>query len=243
MNDAIIAVLAVGTFLVSGFNAAVGPTGGAQLAMTAALLPPHLTIPLHAAVSGSASLYRAVLLWRHVEWRFLLAFVPPSLAGTAVAARLFVDLTPGVLLIAIGGFILACNVVPFRRLAPRGGGPWLDAVLGALTGVLTVFVGATGPAVFAYIAANTSDRRALVATDAAAMAIQHLSKIVLLGVMVDALVDVAGVALLLAASGVAGTFVGVRLLHVLPERRFRQGVMLVTSLIALALIMRGLTQV
>ena len=92
------ATITAATFLISLFNAAIGPTGGLQLALVAGLLPPQISIPTHAVITGVSSLARAIQLKEYIDWALFWRFVPTSVAGTVIASFIFVQINEGILL-------------------------------------------------------------------------------------------------------------------------------------------------
>lgn len=239
MDHSTTAAIALGTFLVSFFNAAVGPTGGMQLAMVAYLLPPQLAIPTHAVITGVSSLARAIQLRQHIDWAVFWRFVPTSVLGTAVAAVIFIQIDEGILLSIIGLAIFFNNFVPYRKIIGRKALPYLDIAMGLLTGLLTVFIGATGPLIFTYIAAGDRGRKSVVATAAACMTQQHLVKVFAFTFISAALFQYIWQLAIFAGAAILGTRAGAGMLNRVSERLFRIGFKTVTTLIALYLIYTG----
>ncbi|MCP5418798.1 MAG: sulfite exporter TauE/SafE family protein [Chromatiaceae bacterium] len=234
------ATITAATFLISLFNAAIGPTGGLQLALVAGLLPPQISIPTHAVITGVSSLARAIQLREYIDWALFWRFVPTSVAGTAVASFIFVQIDEGILLAIIGLSILLNNFVPYQRILGRKAAPFMDSAVGLITGLLTVFIGATGPLIFTYIAAGDRERRCIVATAAACMTQQHLIKVVAFTFISALLFQYAWQLLIFAGAAILGTRAGAGVLNRMSERTFRIGFKSVTSLIALYLVLSGL---
>lgn len=241
MDYSVTAIIALGTFLVSFFNAAIGPTGGMQLALVAYLLPPQLSIPTHAVITGVSSLARAVQLKRHIDWAVFWRFAPTSVIGTVIASVIFIQVNEGILLSIIGLAIFVNNFLPYQKIIGRNAAPFLDTAVGLLTGLLTVFIGATGPLIFTYIAAGDRDRKTIVATAAACMTQQHLIKVIAFTFISAALFQYAWQLAVFATAAVLGTHAGAGVLSRLSERSFRIGFKTVTSIIALYLIFTGVT--
>ena len=107
--------------------------------------------------------------------------------------------------------------------------------------LLSMFVGATGPlmsVILAQILAN--DRKALVATHAAAMTVQHGLKIVVFGLAGFAFWDWLPLIAAMIAFGFLGTVYGTRLLDRLPEESFRRWFKIGITVLALELLWQGL---
>lgn len=242
MDYSVTAVIALGTLLVSFFNAAIGPTGGMQLALVAYLLPPQLSIPTHGVITGVSSLARAVQLRRYIDWNLFWRFAPASVIGTLVASVIFIRIHEGILLSLIGCAIFVNNFVPYRRLVGRRAAPLLDGMIGLVTGLLTVFVGATGPVIFTYIAASDKGRREVMGTAAACTTLQHLAKVLAFSFIVTTvLLEYAGDLAIFGCAAILGTRLGADALTALSEQTFRIGFKTATSLIALYLIFTGVT--
>jgi uncharacterized protein len=240
MDYSVTAVLALGTFLVSFFNAAIGPTGGMQLALVAYLLPPQLSIPTHAVITGVSSMARAFQLKQYIDWLLFWRFAPTSIAGTALAALIFIQIDEGILLSIIGLSIFVNNFVPYQKIIGRKAAPLLDTAVGLITGLLTVFVGATGPLVFTYIAAGDRDRKSVVATAAACMTLQHMVKVLVFTILSAILFQYTWQLGEFAVAAVLGTRAGAGVLSNISERVFRIGFKSVTSCIAFYLIFTGI---
>lgn len=237
MDWSITLIIAAGTLIVSGLNAAIGPTGGVQLALVASLLPPQLSIPIHGVISGSTSLVRFVQLRKYVDWKFFWRFIIPSSIGTLGAGLVFVQLDERLLLASIGLFILVNNFVPYKLFLTGQATNLMDGIIGLITGFLTVFVGATGPAVFTYIAASDRDRYCVIATDAACMTVQHMLKIVAFIFISFLLLDYIIELSLFVLAGVIGTTIGVRVIHIMSEKVFRYVFKTATTIVGFYLIL------
>lgn len=227
------AALLVGVALLT---AAVGIGGGlALLAVMAALVPPAALIPIHGVVQLGSNVGRAAVQLRHVLWPTLGVFGLGVLAGAAVGGRIVFGLDPVLLRLAVAAFVLWTVWGPSIPRRAGGGRPMLVAGgLGAT--VLTMFVGATGPFVAALIGPLVDGRRALVATQGAAMVLQHAVKVAAFGWLGFAIGEWLALMLMMVTAGFAGTLVGTRILRALPEALFPRLFRTVMSLLALWLI-------
>ena len=224
------------SWLSSFLTAALWLGGGSiMLAALASLLPPPAVVPVHGVVQLGSNAGRGAVLARHADR----AALPPFLGGAALGAvaggALSVETPPGALEAMVGGFIL------WTLLAPPPG--WLRrsaAAAGAATSALTMFVGATGPFVAAYVRALGLERRAHVATHATLMTAQHLLKCVAFGLFGFAFAGWPPLALALAAAGFLGTLAGRRVLMRVDEALFRRALSILLALVALRLLLSGL---
>jgi uncharacterized protein len=227
--------------LTSGLSAAVGIGGGSLLIMVMAqVMPATALIPVHGMVQLGSNGGRALMTWRHVDRGLLAAFLPGVVLGALAAAWLLVRLPAGVLELCIAAFVL------FSCWGPGWPAGWLGRggtlVAGALTTLLSSLVGATGPLVAAVIRQHFSARLPRVATFAACMTFQHLTKAFVFGVTGFVFRDWLGLMLAMVAAGVVGTWLGLRLLHRLSDHRFDRLFRWVLTLLALRLAWLGLAR-
>jgi uncharacterized protein len=208
--------LMAASFCTSMLTAAFGLGGGVTLlAILASVLPPAALIPVHGVVQLGSNAGRALVLLRDVVRGVMLPFLVGSLVGITAGGLLVVDLPPNGLRIAVGAFILwSVFAVPpafLRRSA------WLA---GGASSFLTMFVGATGPFVAAYVKTHRLGRVAYVATNAACMTAQHLLKVIAFGLLGFAFGAYLGLIVGMVAFGFLGTLAGRQVLMRIDERRF-----------------------
>ncbi len=219
----------------SFITAAFGAGGGALLlAVLALVLPPAAIIPVHGLVQLGSNLGRFSLSLTHVHWPTLGRFAPFSLLGSLLAAGVLVQLPLDWLRPAIGLFLLyLCwgPVLPKRALGRAG-----TALAALVTGFLSPFLGASGPLVAAFIKAGGHNRLTTVATFAGAMCIQHGPKVLIFAGLGFLFSQWLPLVLLMIASGLCGTWLGLKLLARLGERRFTLAFNLVLTVLALRLL-------
>ncbi|RFA25315.1 permease [Alkalilimnicola ehrlichii] len=222
--------------ITSMITATLGVGGGVLLlAVLASALPPAAIIPVHGMVQLGSNIGRAVLLWRHINLQVLLFFAPGVLLGAWLASLVLIQISLSLLQLIIAGFILLLCWGP--QLPKRGLGRTGTLAASTLTTFASMFVGATGPLVAAFVKQQQGGERfGTVATFAAAMTLQHAPKAVVYGAAGFAFREWLGLILLMIASGALGTWAGVRLLGRLNDRRFGQVFNLVLTLLALRLI-------
>jgi uncharacterized membrane protein YfcA len=231
--------LALTAGVTSLVTASFGVGGGVLLlAVMAVFLPPQVIVPVHGVVQLGSNAGRALLSWRNVDWRVIAAFVPGALAGAVVGSFVLIALPPAAIYTTIAAFTLYLCWGP--RLPRTALGAAGTSVLGAGTTFLTLFVGATGPLVGAFLRQQHDDRFKTVATFATAMAVQHTLK---LGVFQLAGFDLKpwlALAAAMIACGAAGTFIGLRLLRRFSDRHFQLVFKLLLTLLALRLLWQAL---
>jgi len=233
-SPGLFALLVVCAGFTSLITAALGAGGGVMLlAIMAQVIPPQFIIPVHGMVQLGSNAGRAVLSRRHIDWRVLGAFLPGALIGAVLGSPVVIALPAGAIYLTIALFTLFLCWGP--RLPAIALGRIGTAAAGAITTFLTLFVGATGPLVGAFLKQQHAARFTTVATFAAAMSIQHTLKA---GVFQFAGFDLVPWAALIGAmiaAGALGTWIGLKLLHRFSDRHFHLAFRVVLSLLALRL--------
>ncbi|MEM1288526.1 MAG: sulfite exporter TauE/SafE family protein [Pseudomonadota bacterium] len=233
--------LVAAAFVTSAMTAAFGIGGGvALLAVMASIVPVAVLIPVHGVVQAASNISRAVVERRHVVWPLIGTFSLGAFMGALIGGQLVVSLPDTLLKVLVGCFVLFS--VWGGRITSSGHGPFGLAVGGMLASILTMFVGATGPFVAALLASRLEDRRNYNGTHAAAMVIQHGLKIVTFGLLGFAF----GAWLPLMAGMIVAAFlgapVGSRLMHAMPEERFRTIFKWVLTALAIQLLVSGMIE-
>ncbi|MDZ7748746.1 MAG: sulfite exporter TauE/SafE family protein [Halofilum sp. (in: g-proteobacteria)] len=226
----------IGAFITAAF----GLGGGVLLlGVMAAFMPVTAVIPVHGVVQLGANGWRMVLLHRAVRWPVLAAFAAGGVLGAAAGARVLVRLPGAWIELALGVFILWTCWGPRPEL--RRGSLARVGVGGAITSLLTLFVGATGPFVSAFLRALGLDRRAHVGTFSACMSLQHALKLVVFGLAGFAFGPWLPWLAVTFACVMIGTWLGRQVLERLDERRFRLILGLILTVLALRLVYSALT--
>ncbi|MEC8040420.1 MAG: sulfite exporter TauE/SafE family protein [Pseudomonadota bacterium] len=224
--------LVASSFVTSAISAAFGLGGGlVMLALLAATLPPAALIPVHGWVQLGSNVARAAMMWRNIQWALVPGFVIGTVAGVALGGQIVVSLPPAYMQLAVGLFILWTLLeTPPRWLRYAG---WLS---GLVSSFLTMFFGATGPFVAAYLKPRKMARHDQVATHAMFMTFQHGLKVAMFGFLGFALAPWIGFILALVLSGVAGTWAGKLILSRMSDRGFHRVLSVVLALVALRLV-------
>ncbi len=239
--DAGVAILlVVASFFTSALTAAFGLGGGvAMLALLGLFVPVAALIPVHGAVQLGSNTGRAWHQRANVRRDIFAPFIIGSLIGAVGGAMVVVQLPDALLKLVLGGFIIVvtwAKIPGFDRLGRAG-----LAIGSAITALMTMFVGATGPLLSAFFAQIIADdRKALVATHAAGMTVQHFLKVVVFGFAGFAFAQWLPLIAVMIASGYLGTVYGTAWLEKLPEETFRRWFRIGITLLALDMIRRGL---
>lgn len=228
-------VLIAVSFAASFITAAFGIGGGAvMLAVLASLLPAAAIIPVHGVVQFGSNVGRAGIMLRHVHWATMLPFLAGAVLGVGLGGAVVVQLEPGLIQLAVGGFILWSVYAPPPDFLRRSA-----AIAGGVSSFLTMFFGGTGPFVAAYVRAQNFGRMQHVATHAALMTAQHLLKSLVFGFLGFAFAEWAIFIAILVAVGFLGTVVGRLVLGRLEDVGFRRILGIILTLLALRLIYAG----
>ncbi len=236
-------LLVIASFFTSALTAAFGVGGGvAMLALLGLFIPVAALIPVHGAVQLGSNTGRAWHQRAHIRFAIATPFIVGSLIGAAVGAYVVVQLPDALLKLVLGVFVIAVTwtkIPGAARLSHAG-----LAAGSAVLALATMFVGATGPLLSAFFAQLIpDDRKALIATHAAGMTVQHALKVIAFALAGFAFWRWLPFIALMIASGYLGTIYGTRLLEKLPEETFRRWFKIGLTLLALDLIRRGLAGV
>ncbi len=204
----------------SALTASIGIGGGILLlAIMAVIIPPAAIIPVHGMVQLGSNFNRVILTLHHVDWRLLLAFTPGALLGAWLASLFLVQLPTSTLQLTIAGFILfLCWGPKVPAMALGRVGTFFAA---GFSTFISMFVGATGPLVAAFVKQQHSgDRFRTVANFAACMSLQHLTKAFVFGATGFMFKEWLGLIILMILSGAVGTWIGLRLLKRMSNEHF-----------------------
>lgn len=233
-------LLVIASFFTSALTAVFGIGGGvAMLALLGQFIPVASLIPVHGAVQLGSNTGRAWHQREHIPFDIATPFIIGSLIGTAIGAYFVVQLPDAVLKLVLGLFVL---VVTWTKIPGAAQLSHVGLAMGsAVLAFATMFVGATGPlfsAFFAQIIPN--DRKALIASQAAGMTVQHTLKVIAFAAAGFAFMRWLPFIAVMIASGYLGTIYGSRLLEKMPEATFRRWFKIGLTLLALDLLRRGL---
>lgn len=235
-------VLLPASTLASFITAAFGIGGGVMLlAVMTVFMPVPVAIPVHGVIQAGSNVGRTALTWRHVEWPILLAFAGGAVVGAAAGSQLLVRLPQAWMELALGAFILWSCWGPMPRI--HRGSVLGIGIGGALTSVLTLFVGATGPFVGAFLRALRLDRLRHVGTFSACMVLQHGLKVAVFGLVGFAFGPYLPFLAVMLVCGFVGTFIGRRVLERIDDALFRRALTLLLTVLALRLLYSGASAV
>ena len=230
-------LLSTAALVSSTITGAMGVGGGLILiVLMAQIVPPIVLIPMHAGIMLFSNIGRAWIQRRHVRWDY----VKPFLLGTALGAVVFaplVSLVPEALgQLVLGVFVIGMTWRPawFRLSA------WVPWLSGAVTGGLTLFLGATGPMVMSVLPRKDWPKQEVVGTHGASMLFQHGFKFVAFVFLGFSPGEWGPAMVAMCMATLVGNFMGARLLHLFPENLFKHSIDWLLTLLALRLIWQSL---
>ena len=215
-------LLAVASFFTSALTAAFGVGGGvAMLALMGLFVPVAALIPVHGSVQLGSNTGRSWHQRANIRLDITVPFVVGSVIGAIAGAFLVVQLPDALLKLVLAVFIIAitwAKIPGIERLGKAG-----LVIASTAMALLSMFVGATGPLMSVILAQILSnDRKALVATHAAAMTVQHGLKIVVFGLAGFAFAAWLPLIAVMIAVGLSRDDLRNPLLERLPEESFRR---------------------
>lgn len=232
-------LLALTGVISAALTTSLGAGGGLLLLGVMSLfLPVAGVIPLHGVIQFGATAGRSLLLWRHIRVSLVAAFALGAVIGSLAGAQVLVRLPESALQLLLGLFIIVLAWLPIPRLRRAATAGTVAA--GAVTSALTLFVGATGPLVSAFLHALRLDRLAHVGSFAACMVVQHGLKIAVFGVAGFAFAPYGPFLAVMLVSVLLGNAAGRLVLSRLDDRRFHRLLAIVLTLLALRLLHGGL---
>lgn len=234
--------LVVLSFFTSFVSTSIGIGGGTLLlAVMAQVVPVKAIIPVHGAVQLGSNFGRAGIMRKHIQPYHLLWFFMGCTVGALIGGNVVVTLPTSYLQLIVGCFILYSVAGPkFTSYSPSTKSLSLS---GAISSLLTMFVGATGPFVIASLRPFNFKATELVATSAACLSIQHILKILCFGLLGFAFSDYLGMIVSMITIGFLGTLLGQKLLLSVNEVYLKRALNIILSLLALRLIYAGIKPV
>jgi uncharacterized membrane protein YfcA len=231
-------ILVCGAFVISIFNAAIGPTGGMSLAIIGSLMPPAAVVPMHGAVEAASSSFRVMASLRYVVWSVALPFGIGAMIGGLAGASINIKMPDDILQIVIGLFILYSVWAP-KPKTEGGGGKGKAGLIGAITSFVGMLGGAVGALIMSFVGNAIADRRGVIATQSACVLFIHAFKMIAFGILGFSFAPYAEIILMMIAATFVGGLVGRRILDMLPETFFRKLFKVVVTILALRMLVIG----
>lgn len=232
-------ILILASFFTSALTAAAGVGGGLlMLGLMTYIIPITALIAVHGVVQLGSNVGRSWVQRAHIDWRITGYFLIGTLFGSLAGALLFIQLPVSVLQTVLGVFILIMIAIRFPKLQKAGAG--LVGAGGLVTSFLSMFAGATGPIVAAFLHNLFAEHKKMVATHGATMSVQHGVKIAVFAFTGFSFWEWLPLVGAIILSGFAGTKAGTGLMNTLPERTLKTGFRIIMVFIAIDLIRSGI---
>ena len=235
--DAITLTIIVGSFISSFINAAFA-TGGAMLmlAISASVLPVSAIVPLHSAFMYGSLTSRCYYFHEHIAWHIVVPFALGCVIGTTVGARVYLDLPGAWIALVIGVLMLVSTWFPkVDWKIPLKHPFFAIGIIHSLLSTLFSF----GAILHSVVLHTNLVRQQIIATLATSLVMMATMKII--GYTVFGFDYLPYISLIIGATvaGFAGTAVGKRVTHTMPENWFRLGFRALMTLLALRLLYRA----
>lgn len=231
----VVLVLIVASFFTSLMTATVGIGGGVLLlAVMAGSLPVAALIPVHGLVQLGSNGNRAVMTLKHIDWNMLKFLALGAVIGAFLASFVVVQLPLVFIKFAVATFILFLvwgSKPKAQEMKPAG-----RVMAGFVTTLVSMFVGATGPLVAAFVHRNNYSKMQITGTFASCMTLQHGLKAFVFTFVGFSFVQWAGLIVAMVLSGALGTYVGLKVLKRVPTQKFMLAFKLVVTLLAFRLL-------
>ena len=211
--------LIVFSYITSAVSATFGLGGGVMMLVAmASIMPALVVIPVHGAVQVGSNAGRAWMLRKHINWSIFKFFLIGSVIGAALASQIVVALPRDVLRLTLGLFVLYIVWGPKPTKREIDDAAYVPVGIG--TTFASMFVGATGLLIGAFMPPGKLGRMTTVTMQAICAMIQHALKIVVFGLLGFAFWEWMPLVLAMIATGFLGTFTGKALLEKIPEKAF-----------------------
>ena len=230
-------ILVVACFATATISAILGMAGGVTLlGVMTALLPARTVVPIHGVVQLASNWTRTWAFRSYVRWSIFFTFMVPAVLGVVIASLIWSEVKLTWFRAWIGAFILFFLL--WRRYKPtlRNLPIWSYGFLGLAAGLLTIFVGATGPFLAPFFLRDDFDNEQVIATKAVCQTWLHLMKIPAFLSLGFDYIPYAPVLLALIAAVIGGTYFGKHLLTMISKERFVLWFQVVLALLAVYLI-------
>ncbi|MGO4894450.1 sulfite exporter TauE/SafE family protein [Flavobacterium sp. W21_SRS_FM6] len=222
-NDMLGPAVAAGLIILAGFTslitAAFGAGGGLLLLVVmASILPMAVVIPVHGLVQLGSNANRAVMTFRHIDYKLLLYFSLGGSFGALLSSHLVMLIPLEMMKVFIAIFVLYILWLKPPSTAPSS--HLVDGIYGLFTTFLSMFVGASGPLVGSFLFSKGYDKLRFTASFSSCLTFQHSVKAIVYTVVGFSFWQWLPLVIAMILSGTLGTWLGLRLLKKLPEQKF-----------------------
>ena len=226
-------ILIVAAFITSSISAVLGMGGGIILLGIMALIIPegYIVVALHGIVQLISNLTRSFVFRDHIRKDIISQYLPGAILGLSLSSIIIFTLISffqvesateikiDFLKPLIGIFILWFLFGKRHKIKTKHTHFF---GVGALSGLCTVFIGATGPLIAPFFLKGKLTKENIIANKAACQAISHLGKIPLFILFFEFnYFSELGILVPLTIAVFVGTNAGKQMLQFIPEKVFR----------------------
>jgi len=214
-------ILIIAALLTSVLSGATGMGGGViLLAVMALVVDTAYVVPLHGAVQFFSNGFRTFLFFKHTHWRLFTSYATGLLPGAFLGINVYQHLDEYVVALLMGVFILLITWMPKLRNERK------DSILifipvGIVSGVISIFFGATGPFLAPFFVRKDILKEELIATKAACQTLAHIVKIPLFATIGFNIFKFWPTLLFLCAAVMCGTYLGKKLVGKMTDKQFK----------------------
>ena len=242
-------ILIIAAFITSSISAVLGMGGGIILLGIMALIIPegHVVVALHGIVQLISNLTRSFIFGHHIRKDIIKQYLPGAVLGLSISSLIILilihffqvesakEIKINFLKPLIGIFILW--FLFGKRHKVKTDQPHFFGV-GALSGLCTVFIGATGPLIAPFFLKGKLTKENIIANKAVCQAISHFGKIPIFILFFDFnYFSETRILILLTIAVFIGTNVGKQILQFIPEKVFQTLFRGALTIIAIKLIL------
>ena len=226
-------------FATSIVSAVAGFMGGAMLlAVMAQFLKLEVLIPLHAIIQLGSNMSRGWFLRPFINWQISRDAIIGTIFGGVAGYFYMVQIPEHGANLVMGLFILLITIVPKFKANFHFPGKWI--LIGFVACSLGLLVGAIGALVGSLLLSENLEKKAMVSTQATLQTIIHRAKLLVF----MSIGFVVWPWMLLVVGAVVctylGTFVGTKILDLIPQKLFMQIMVVLVLALSGRLIFMGL---
>ena len=242
------AILIVAAFITSSISAVLGMGGGIILLGIMAILIPegYVVVALHGIIQIVSNITRSYVFRKHIKGNIIRQYFPGAILGLCFSALIIIiliesfdvqsakDIKVDILKPLIGIFIIWFLFGRYPQIKDKQ--PHFFGV-GAMSGLTTVFIGATGPLIAPFFLKGKLTKENIIANKAVCQAISHAGKIPLFVLFFEFnYFSEIQILIPLTIAVFVGTNVGKKILEFIPEIAFQILFKMALTIIAIKLI-------
>jgi len=222
MSIQIVILLSIISFLTAILSAVSGMAGGiVLLSIMTFFLPLSIIVPIHGAVQLTSNVSRSFFLKENIRWSIFKPFALGLPFGGLVSTYIIQSIDNREHFLFIIGCLILYTVLKPKKLPHIHIPLWCFFFVGMLVGFLGPLIGATGPFIAIFFMRDDLNKKQIVATKASVQMMGHVIKVPIFLYTGFNYFEYSIPILALAICAIIGTKYGVRLLHGISEKFFR----------------------